>query len=179
MKIRFAGFGGQGVVLCGVVFGQAAMYDGLRSLQTQSYGSASRGGLTHSDVTIEREEIYDLVNTEIDVLVAMSQPSYLRFLDQLVPGGKLFYEKDLVLFDPESTVDGFGIGATDIAFKELGRKVVMNMVMMGFVNEIATVVSHDSLIRAIRERVPPGTERLNENAYREGTERAAAMREVS
>jgi len=179
MKIRFAGFGGQGVVMCGVVFGQAAMYDGLRSQQTQSYGSASRGGLTHSDVVIQADEIYDLVNEEIDVLVAMSQMSHDRFLADLVPGGLLFYETDLVRIDPESGVASHGIRATDIAFQELGRKVVMNMVMMGFVNEIASVVSHESVVRAITERVPPGTERMNERAYREGMARAAALREVS
>ncbi|MEN8151560.1 MAG: 2-oxoacid:acceptor oxidoreductase family protein [Planctomycetota bacterium] len=179
MKIRFAGFGGQGVVMCGVVFGQAAMGDGLRSQQTQSYGSASRGGLTHSDVVIQEEEIYDLVNEEIDVLVAMSQMSCDRFTSALAPGGKLFYEEDLVRIDPESAIESHGIRATDIAFMDLGRKVVMNMVMMGFVNEIAEVVTHDSLLKAILSRVPKGTERLNEKAYREGAARAKALREVS
>jgi len=179
MKIRFSGFGGQGVIMCGVVFGQAAMHDGLRSQQTQSYGSASRGGLTHSDVVIQEDEIYDLVNEEIDVLVAMSQMSYDRFLEELAPGGKLFYETDLVRTDPESAIESHGIKATDIAFMDLGRKVVMNMVMMGFVNEIAGVVSHDSLLGAILSRVPKGTEQLNEKAYREGKARAAALREVS
>jgi 2-oxoglutarate ferredoxin oxidoreductase subunit gamma len=179
MKIRFAGFGGQGVVMCGVVFGQAAMYDGLRSQQTQSYGSASRGGLTTSDVCIEKEEIYDLVNEEIDVLVAMSQMSHDRFLSELVPGGLLFFETDLVRPDPDTPVQSFGINATDLAFQELGRKVVMNMVMMGFVNELASVVTHDSLLRAIGERVPRGTERMNENAYRLGMAKATALREVS
>ncbi len=179
MKIRFAGFGGQGVIMCGVVFGQAAMYDELRSQQTQSYGSASRGGLTHSDVVIQEDEIYDLVNEEIDVLVAMSQMSYDRFLDELAPGGRLFYEEDLVRVDPECGVEHHGIRATDIAFMDLGRKVVMNMVMMGFVNEIAGVVEHESLLRAILGRVPKGTEKLNERAYREGAARAKAPREVS
>ena len=55
----------------------------------------------------------------------------------------------------------------------------MNMVMMGFVNEIAAVVTHDALLESILSRVPKGTERLNEKAYREGMARAAALREVS
>ena len=59
MRLRFAGFGGQGVVLCGFIIGKAAMLDGKNSIHTQSYGSASRGGLTKSDVGIEDGEIYD------------------------------------------------------------------------------------------------------------------------
>ena len=66
MRLRFAGFGGQGVVLCGFIFGKAAMLDGKNSIHTQSYGSASRGGLTKSDVVIEEGEIYDLVHDEVD-----------------------------------------------------------------------------------------------------------------
>ena len=46
MRVRFAGFGGQGVVLCGYILGKAAMLDGLNAIHTQSYGSASRGRLT-------------------------------------------------------------------------------------------------------------------------------------
>ena len=76
MKLRFAGFGGQGVVLCGFIFGKAAMFEGKNSIHTQSYGSASRGGLTKSDVAIESGEIYDLIHDEVDVLVTMSQQSY-------------------------------------------------------------------------------------------------------
>ena len=48
MRLRFAGFGGQGVVLCGFVIGKAAMFDGRNSFHTQSYGSASRGGSPRS-----------------------------------------------------------------------------------------------------------------------------------
>ena len=84
MRLRFAGFGGQGVVLCGFIFGKAAMLDGKNSMHTQSYGSASRGGLTTSDVGIQDGEIYDLVYEELDVLVAMSQQSYDAYRGALV-----------------------------------------------------------------------------------------------
>jgi 2-oxoglutarate ferredoxin oxidoreductase, gamma subunit (EC 1.2.7.3) len=45
-EIRIAGFGGQGVILAGIVLGKAAsLYDGLYAVQTQSYGPEARGGL--------------------------------------------------------------------------------------------------------------------------------------
>jgi 2-oxoglutarate ferredoxin oxidoreductase subunit gamma len=168
MRLRFAGFGGQGVVLCGFIFGKAAMLDGLNAIHTQSYGSASRGGLTRSDVGIESTEIYDLIHDELDVLVAMSQQSYAHFCDAVVPGGMLFYESDLVRLVDNPKVSCFGIQATDIAFKTLGRKIMANMLMMGFVNQIAEIVSHDSLEATILESVPPGTEEKNITALREG-----------
>ena len=178
MRLRFAGFGGQGVVLCGFIFGKAAMLDGKNSIHTQSYGSASRGGLTKSDVGIEEGEIYDLVHDEVDVLVAMSQQSYDAYRGALVDGGLLFYESDLVLPAEDDQARSFGLQATDIAFKEFGRKIIANMMMMGFVNEIAGLVSHESLLRTTSGSVPPGTEEINVAALEAGARHASAQMSV-
>lgn len=178
MKIRFAGFGGQGIVLCGVVYGRAAMLDGKNSMQTQSYGSASRGGLTRSDVCIQEEEIYDLIYDQFDVIVALSQQSYDAFNGLLDSDGILFYESDLVRLDRDFGDRAFGIQASEIAENQFGRKIMANMVMMGFVNEIAPLMSQDSLTRTIRESVPPGTEDKNEAALSEGARLGKLAREA-
>jgi 2-oxoglutarate ferredoxin oxidoreductase subunit gamma len=174
MRLRFAGFGGQGIVLCGFIFGKAAMLDGMNSIHTQSYGSASRGGLTKSDVGIQESEIFDLVHEELDLLVALSQQSYEAYRPELLKGGLLFFESDLVQIIADSTIRTFGLGATDIAFKNFGRKIMANMIMIGFVNEIARVVSQESLVRTITESVPPGTEQKNVAAFEEGKRLGAA-----
>ena len=178
MKIRFSGFGGQGIVLCGVVFGRAAMMDGKNSMQTQSYGSASRGGLTRSDVCIQDGEIHDLIYDRFDVIVALSQRSYAAFRDLLAPDGKLFYESDLVTIEDEDRARAFGVPATQLAYDEFGRKIIANMIMMGFVNEVAGLVTRDSAIATIRQHVPPGTEDLNIRAFDEGGRRGAELREA-
>jgi 2-oxoglutarate ferredoxin oxidoreductase subunit gamma len=174
MNLRFAGFGGQGVVLCGLVFGRAAMLDGKNALQTQAYGSASRGGLTKADVCIQPGEIHDLVCDGLDVLVALSREAYERYHGAIAAAGTLFYESDLVEVDPAPGTRRFGVPATDIAFKQFGRKIIANMVMMGFVNAIAEVVSDASLARVIRDSVPRGTEEKNLAALEEGRRLGAA-----
>jgi 2-oxoglutarate ferredoxin oxidoreductase subunit gamma len=177
MKIRFAGFGGQGIVLCGVVFGNAAMLDGKNAMQTQSYGSASRGGLTRSDVCIQTDTIHDLIYDRFDVLVAMSNPSYLGFREELAPGGHLFYESDLVEATEEDAARGHGIPATQLAFDRFGRKIIANMIMMGYVNASVGLASRESLIRTIRASVPPGTEEYNIEAFDLGASHAAPPEE--
>jgi 2-oxoglutarate ferredoxin oxidoreductase subunit gamma len=168
MRLRFAGFGGQGVVLCGYIVGKAAMLDGKNAIHTQSYGSASRGGLTRSDVVISDGEIYDLINDELDLLMAMSQQSYDAFHQVLVPDGWLFYESDLVNIPDDHGGRAYGFPATDTAFKTFGRKIIANILMIGFANAIAEVVSGENLVRTIRETVPPGTEDKNIAALEEG-----------
>ena len=176
MKIRFAGFGGQGVVMMGVVFGQAAMNDGKNSMQTQSYGSASRGGLTRSDVCIEEGEIHDLVYESFDVLVALSQPSHDAFRSLVAPGGHIFYDSDLVRPEEQEGVNTHGLPATDIAHSEFGRKVVANMIVMGYVSGTLGIVSSDALIDTLKQKVPPGTEDLNIRAFNEGARRGMEER---
>ena len=168
MRVRFAGFGGQGIILCGFIFGKTAILEGKNAVQTQSYGSASRGGLTKSDVTIEQGEIYDLANDRFDVLVALSQASYEKYRKDLLPGGVLFYESDLMTVEKDKEHRAHGIGVTDMAFKKFDRKIMANMIMMGFVNEMTGLLSQEAMERTITESLPPKTVEKNLEAYAMG-----------
>lgn len=144
------------------------MLEGKNAIHTQSYGSASRGGLTKSDVGIAETEIYDLAFDELDVLVTMSQQSYDKYRTDLSRDGLLFYESDLVQIAREPGRQVFGTGATDIAYKKFGRKIMANLIMVGFVNGIARIVNQAALRRTITESVPRGTEEKNLLACAEG-----------
>jgi 2-oxoglutarate ferredoxin oxidoreductase subunit gamma len=47
-QVVLAGEGGQGLVVAGVLLGEAALLDGKNVAQTAAYGIASRGGLTRA-----------------------------------------------------------------------------------------------------------------------------------
>lgn len=175
MIIRFAGFGGQGIVLSSYIMGQSATFDGKKALQNQSYGSESRGGECRGDVVISDSEIYELEPTNYDVLVAMTQPAYDKFLSSLKPNGTLIFDKDLVATDNKLEPAGitkYGISATDIAFKKLGRKIVANMIMLGYANTLLGLVTEKALEKAISQNVPKGTQEVNIDAMRLGIELA-------
>ena len=172
MNIRLAGFGGQGIVMAGYVLGHAGILDGNNALQTQSYGSESRGGACKSDVIISDGEVLDLAPTDLDVLIAMSQPALVKYLHNLKDGAVLIYESDLVR--PE---DGgfrrFGLPATELARKTFGREVVANVMMLGCLAGLTGVVSRDSLRRAISESVPPNSVEMNLQAFEDGFKRGS------
>jgi len=172
--LRFAGFGGQGIVKTGEIFGAAAVADGLRALQNQSYGSSARGGLCTADVVVGRGELYELEPDRFDVLVIMSQDSCNAFCDHLHPDGKLIFEQDLVTLPQAHHEPAFGVPATQIAASELGRRIVTNMVMLGFCAALTGLVGRPALERTIRGSVPKGTEQLNIKAFSEGFERGVA-----
>jgi 2-oxoglutarate ferredoxin oxidoreductase subunit gamma len=169
--VRFAGFGGQGIVIASYIVGKSAVIDGKKAIQNQAYGSESRGGECLGDVIISDEEIYELEPTNYDVLVAMTQPAYEKFIPLMKPGGTLIIDQDLVVPDkklePKRT-KRHAIAATDIAFKKFGRKIVANMIMLGYMNTLLSPVSEGALEQSISESVPQGTEKMNLDAMREG-----------
>jgi 2-oxoglutarate ferredoxin oxidoreductase subunit gamma len=176
--VRLAGFGGQGIVLSSYIIGLSAALDGKKALQNQSYGSESRGGECRGDVIISDDQIHELEPTRYDVLVVMAQPAYDKFIPMLKPGGILISDKDLVKTDGGTEPDGikkYSISATDIAHKQMGRKIVANMVMLGFINTLLKLVTDESLEKAISQNVPRGTQELNLDAMREGMKLAQAV----
>ena len=167
MRVRFCGFGGQGIVLAGYITGNAAVTDGKNAIQNQSYGSESRGGHCKSDVIVADGEIFELELDEIDVLVAMSQSAHDMYIEQLQPGGTVIIDSDLV--EPRKDQKGLlAIPFTDIAYKAFNRKIMGNMVMLGFLVGATGVVSEKAMKKAIEANVPKGTEEMNIKAYRKG-----------
>ena len=176
MNVRIAGFGGQGIVMAGYILGRAGILDGHNALQTQSYGSESRGGACKSDVIISDGEILELAPASLDVLVAMSQPALDKFVANLKAGGILIYDSDLV--KPASAASAaFGLPATNIAHETFGRDVVANAVMLGFLASLTLVVSRESLRRAISESVPRKTTDVNLKAFEEGFNKGARQKQ--
>lgn len=171
MIIRFAGFGGQGIVLSSYILGQSAIFDGKKAIQNQAYGSESRGGECRGDVIISADDIYELEPDYQDVLVAMAQPAYEKFVPLLRREGTLIIDKDLIVTDAKIEPVGitrYGISATDIAFKNYGRKIMANMVMLGYLNTILGLVRREAMEEAISRNVPRGSAEINLQAFAEG-----------
>lgn len=167
MNIRFSGFGGQGIILFGVIFGHAVTIDGKNAVQTQSYGSASRGGACKCDVIVSDDQIYELEFPQPDILIALSQQAYDKYAPQLKKEGTLIIEKDLVRVK-KGHPRIYSISATDIAYKKFGRKIMANMVVLGYMTGLLGHVSKTAAKKAIREHVPQETEKMNIKAFEEG-----------
>ena len=175
-EIRIAGFGGQGVILAAAVIGRAAaIFQDAHAVMTQSFGPEVRGGSSSAQVILSTEPILYPYVTQPDVLVVMSQEALTRFAPQLKPGGILIAEQDLVHIDrlpAGSRV--YGVPATRLA-EELGRKVVLNIVIVGFFGAVTNLCDPDALRKAVAASVPPPMETLNLQAFDRGFDYGAQM----
>ena len=153
-EIRIAGFGGQGIVLSGSILGKAAsIYDNGYAALTQSYGPESRGGSCRAELIVSDAPIeYPyLLNPEIQML--LSQEAYKEFADNSSNNTLVIVDSDLVTIDPSRKPEPLAIPASRMA-QELGRPVVANIIMLGFLAATVDVVSRDALKKAILDTIP-------------------------
>jgi 2-oxoglutarate ferredoxin oxidoreductase subunit gamma len=170
-EIRIAGFGGQGVILSAIVIGKAGciFQDGY-STMTQSFGPEARGGACSAQVILSDNPVLYPYVTQPDILVVMSQEAYTLFSPQINPEGILVIEEDLVrIGELPPGVRVYSIPATRIA-EELGKKMVLNIVMVGFFGAVSQALDPDALRKAVAASVPESYRDLNLRAFDRGFE---------
>jgi len=170
-EIKFGGLGGQGVILAGIITGKAAsIFDKKEATLTQAFGPEARGSACSAQVVVSDETIlYPYVNHP-DILVTMSQDAYTKFSPGCRKGAKILIEEELVKPDviPEGAII-YSIPATRFA-EELGRRMVLNIVMLGFFTAIAKLINVEAMRKAVEDSVPRGTTDLNLKAFNKGYE---------
>ena len=152
-QLRLCGFGGQGLVLGGVILGHAAIHDGKYVAGSDSYGVRVRGGYALSDVVISDEPIVYPHVMEADILIPMAQEAYEEHIGGVAAGGVIIYDDQLVTPRPGENIKQVGIPATSAAIKELNQKQAANIVMLGALVAVTELVSLDSLNKAVAENV--------------------------
>jgi 2-oxoglutarate ferredoxin oxidoreductase subunit gamma len=172
-ELRITGYGGQGVILSAYVLGKAAsIYGGLHATMTQSFGPEARGSACSAQMVVSPKRVlYPYVRTP-DIMVAMSQGGYDKHIDTLKKGGTLIIEQDLVKQGDGARTDvsTFSVPATRIAEDVIGRRITLNIVMLGFMTGATDLVTKDAMEEAVKTSVPKGTEELNLRAFKEGYE---------
>jgi 2-oxoglutarate ferredoxin oxidoreductase subunit gamma len=170
-EIKIGGFGGQGVILSGYILGRAAsIFDNKNATMIQAFGPEARGSATSAQLIISDERITYPYIVAPSVMVLMSQEAYFKFSPELAPGGMLLTEEDLVAtHNLRSDVKHYSIPATRFA-EELGKRLVLNIVMLGFATAVTNIVGREAARSAVKVSVPKGTEDLNFAAFEKGYE---------
>jgi len=151
IKTIFAGFGGQGVLSMGLNLAQAAMLEGKHVTYMPAYGAEVRGGTANCTIAISDEEIASPVASSPEFIVAMNQPSLLRFQNQIQSGGLFFINASLVEAEiSRGDVDIVAVPANSIA-EELGSPKSANMVMLGALIRKSNLVSISSLVEGLKD----------------------------
>ena len=174
-EIRICGFGGQGIILAGIILAKAAsIFDNKESIQTQSYGPEARGGASKCEVIISDKAIeYPKVQSP-DILIAMSNEALIKYIVDLKDEGILIVDptttdvNDVKEFIDNRNIKVYEAPATKTAIDENGLKIVANIVMVGAITKITEVISKKAAIDSVLDSVPKGTEDKNTAAFEAG-----------
>ena len=170
-EIRFSGFGGQGIIRCGLISGKAlSLYDNKHATMTQSFGPEARGSACSSQLVVSEDRVLYPYITIPEILVSMSQEAYEKYEPDLREDGILIIDADLV--KPQSIrgkIKMYSIPSTRFA-EELGNRIIANLVMLGFFTAVTKIASPEAMKKALPGLVPGRFLDLNIKAFDKGYE---------
>ncbi len=148
-QVRFSGFGGQGIVLAGLLLGQAGAMEGRFVSGSNSYGAQARGSECRSEIIISDTPI-DFPHVIIaDFLMSMSQGTYDLYSRNVREGGGLIlFDEGLVKPSGHMNVRQVGLRATEYSIKRMKDKQMANLVLLGGFVEMTRLVTPSALRKA-------------------------------
>ena len=170
-QLRLSGSGGQGVITAAIILAEAAVAEGKEAAQSESYGLEARGGASKAEVIIDTETIYHPHVIHPDLVLAMTQKAADKYYEDIVPGGLLVLDEQLVPNPPDfpKTVR---IPITKLAVEEVGKSLFANIVALGALVRLTDIVSFDTIKESVAHRVPKHTVEQNMHALQVGWEAA-------
>lgn len=168
LQMRLSGTGGQGLILGGIILAEAAILDGKKAIQSQSYGPEARGGSSKSEVLISDKAIHYPKVTAADLVLAMSQEACNKYTSDLQSNGVLVIDTTFVKDLPQNAKKVYKLPITETAKTKVGKALFANIVALGAIVALTKCVSKESITKAVLNRVPKGTEAVNTKALELG-----------
>jgi 2-oxoglutarate ferredoxin oxidoreductase subunit gamma len=173
-EVKFAGFGGQGIMLIGKILAHAAMQEGFEVVWIPSYGPEMRGGTAYCTVVASDQPIGSPIIRNPLHMVAMNRPSLEKFAPTVKTGGVIFINGSLIdISSGRKDVDELRVPIIEIA-KDLGNIKVANIVALGAFAARSNIVNFDLIKDSVKKEFT-GREKLipiNMKALEEGRKAA-------
>ncbi len=171
-EIKFAGFGGQGILLSAKLLAYAAMKQDFFVAWVPSYGPEMRGGTAYCTVVISDKRIGSPIIKNPSHLVAMNRPSLEKFANDVKPGGVIFINSSLIpTRSGRDDIIELVVPANDIAIKA-GSIRAANIVALSAFAAKADIVDLELLKNCVKEEfsVKAKIIPLNMKAFDEGVD---------
>ena len=154
-QIIISGFGGQGALFAGQLLTYAGLEEGREVAWLPSYGPEMRGGTARCTVTVSDEPIGSPITSTPSAVIALNPPSLEMFEPNILPGGLLIVNSSIAREQVRrDDIRSLKIPATDMARDEFQNERMTNMILLGALVRATSVVSLDSVMKALRKNLP-------------------------
>lgn len=167
-EIILAGIGGQGLLLAGLILGDAAAIGEKKyAVQIESYAPLARGGSSSSELVISDGEIDYPQISRADVLVALSPEALEAHRHKVKEEGRILLDTaNVPEYEPDQRI--LPVPLTELAKEHTGKTFTVSIVALGFIPRFTEMVTIDSILSSIGNRAPHGTEMINRAAAEAG-----------
>ena len=128
-RLKFAGFGGQGILSLGLYVAEAGRFAGRYTTWFPSYGPEQRGGSASCSVVVAGTPVGSPAVDHADVVICMNLPAYERFAKDVRPGGWLIVDASVPIAEKPKGVQFVSFPAIQFA-TERGMPRSANAVML-------------------------------------------------
>lgn len=165
-EILLAGFGGQGVLFAGKILAYCGLMDDKKLSWLPSYGPEMRGGTANCSVCISDDPIGSPLVLTPDILITMNQPSFDKFVTEVKPNGKVFYDSTLIENECTRTdIEIYAIPSSQLA-DDNELKGGSNIILLGKLIKESGIFSLETMKKAIEKVVPPSKAHLISNNFK-------------
>lgn len=165
-SVMISGFGGQGVMLIGKLLGYAAKEAGKNVTFYPAYGPEQRGGTANCTIVISDDTIFSPTPSKVDVLIAMNEPSVVKYLDKVKSNGSVIINSSQTKREIErDDVTSYYLKADEVA-QDCGSIKSSNMVLLGKYLSVSNSLEVSSVLDTMRHMMEnkKGFVEINEKA---------------
>jgi 2-oxoisovalerate ferredoxin oxidoreductase beta subunit len=153
LRIRIAGFGGQGVLMLGEVLAEAGLDAGYEVSWLPSYGPEMRSGTSNCHVRVGSAPVDSPIVSRPNILLALNEPSLRKFLPSVEPGAIVLYNADTIPEDcARADLRMRAMHFTRLA-DALGSAKAANIVALGALLESSDFLDERHILSALRKKV--------------------------
>jgi len=171
-EARFAGVGGQGVILAGKILAYGMVsFEDCHAIETPTYTAQVRGGATKVDVVIDKNHIEYPRAENVDFFLSLHQKSFNIYYKEIKPDAIVVVDPNLNPKVPADMTQKLVIvDLIEIAKKEMGKTLYSAVIAVGLFAGLSQVIKDSNIQQAVLDNAPKGTEMDNLKAVKIGLE---------
>lgn len=158
-----SGSGGQGVLSIGTILANIFMLSNKYVSFCPCYGAEMRGGAVNCEINASDTEILSLQNKEIDIVVALNQTSFDKFISKVKKNGTIIVNSSLAKINKtRDDIKYIFAPMTQEAIK-LGNIKTTNSIALGIISKITDNFSMEKVKKAYEKILKDKTELIQKN----------------
>lgn len=177
-EARFAGVGGQGVILAGKILAYGMVnYEEYHAIQTPTYTAQVRGGATKVDVVLDENNIEYPKTEKLDFFLSLHQKSFDLYFKEIRKNAIIVVDPNLTPNIPEDIPqEVLKVELVEIAKEKMGKALYAAVIAIGVFAKLTGIISEKNILKAVIENAPPGTEDANLKAVKIGIDIATTLK---